>query len=153
MVSCLRQSEQLDSNITAGNKLLFNEETMIAIVYQTNTGMDLHSQVTYSSLINRQTEYPDSEPASLRSYILKFHAWRKSRKYQFVQGIYRTMGSLMVTLTYYSVHHDLPLEQQELHSLPEHIYPQTICVGFQLLYLLLLCNILQIIVGPFVFLL
>ena len=33
MVSCLRQSEQLDSNITAGNKLLFNEETMIAIVY------------------------------------------------------------------------------------------------------------------------
>ena len=33
MAACLRQSEQLDSNITAGNKLFFNEETMIAIVY------------------------------------------------------------------------------------------------------------------------
>ena len=33
MVACLRQSEQLDSNITTGNKLPFNEETMIGIVY------------------------------------------------------------------------------------------------------------------------
>ena len=33
MTACLRKSEQLDSNITAGNKLLFNEETMIGIVY------------------------------------------------------------------------------------------------------------------------
>jgi len=53
VTACLRQNEQLYSNITKGNTLLFNEETMITIAHQTNTGVDLHSQAICSSLINR----------------------------------------------------------------------------------------------------
>ena len=53
VTACLRQNEQLYSNITAENTLLFNEETMITIAYQTNTVVDLPSQGISSSLINR----------------------------------------------------------------------------------------------------